>query len=191
MARIRKTKHSSAERSEVSSGTTVIPEDEQWRLINDSGVLNKIRSARDDSGEEESASLPEEIFNAITIIIPASFLLLLMEILIHFQYGKHPTLHAVVDRMLPGIPILSIFIFYTTRYKSHPAMQVFLFALGVLSGGRLLYLLDRGSWFVNMQQCPPLATVWVYTIVQLNLLPAVSTAVEAPVLETRPERLLS
>jgi len=52
-------------------------------------------------------------------------------------------------------------------------MQLFLFVLGVLSGSRMLYLLDRGSWLVNMQQCPPLATAWVYTIVQLDLLPAV------------------
>lgn len=171
MTRIRKTKHSADERFEGSDGTTDIPEDEQWRLINESGILNKANSAHD--REDESVPLAEEIFNAITIIIPISFLLLLMEILIHFQYGKHPTLHALVDRMLSGVPVLSIFIFYTTRYKSYRSMQLFLFVLGILSGSRMLYLLDRGSWVVNMQQCPPLATVWVYTIVQLDLLPAV------------------
>jgi len=111
MARIRKNRDTKAEHFEGShrttDTTTDIPEDEQWRLINESGVLNKVNSAYD--GE---VPLAEEIFNAITIIIPISFLLLLMEILIHFQYGKHPSLHALVDRMLSGVPILSIFIFY-------------------------------------------------------------------------------
>ncbi|KAF8076299.1 hypothetical protein FPV67DRAFT_409432 [Lyophyllum atratum] len=174
MAHNRKTKNPKAEYPEGSTGTTTeIPQDEQWRLINESGILNKVDSVTQFGDEEESMPLAEEIFNAVTIIIPISFMLLLMEILIHFQYGKHPTLNALVDRMLTGVPILSIIIFYTSRYKSYRPMQLFLFVLGVLSGSRMLYLLDRGSWLVNMRQCPPLATVWVYTIVQLDLLPAV------------------
>ncbi|KAF8221731.1 hypothetical protein L208DRAFT_1414568 [Tricholoma matsutake] len=75
--------------------------------------------------------------------------------------------------MAPGVPILSIFIFYTTRYKTDRRMQMFLFALSTIVGGRMIYLLSLGSWLVNMRQCPALATVWVYTIVQLNLGPAV------------------
>jgi len=49
-------------------------------------------------------------------------------------------------------------------------MQAFLFALSLVIGPRMLWLVSRGSWLVNMRQCPPLATIWVYTIVQLDLL---------------------
>lgn len=67
-------------------------------------------------------------------------------------------------------------------------MQLFLFALSILVGTRMLYLINWGSWLVNMRQvyhccvggsityasqCPALATIWVYTVVQLDLLPAV------------------
>jgi hypothetical protein len=48
-------------------------------------------------------------------------------------------------------------------------MQFLLFWLSVVAGTRMLYLLKRGSWLVNMKQSPPLATIWVYTIVQLEL----------------------
>ncbi|KAG5716533.1 hypothetical protein E4T56_gene16328 [Termitomyces sp. T112] len=154
---------------------TDIPEEEQWRLINKSGVLKKLKTAPEPRMEDMKTldPLAEEILNATLYIIPISFLLLLMEILIHFQYGKHPTLNTLVDRMVPGVPIISLFVFYTTRYKSYRKTQVFLFFLGIFSGSRMLYLLNRGSWLVNMKQCPPLATAWVYAIVQLELSPAV------------------
>jgi len=97
----------------------------------------------------------------------------LMEIMIHYQYGQHPTLRALVDRMVPSVPILSLFVFYTTRYKEHRRTQLLLFALGSIVGSRMIFILNHADWTVNMRQCPPLATVWVYTIVQLDLGPAV------------------
>ncbi|KAG6918933.1 hypothetical protein DXG01_010588 [Tephrocybe rancida] len=105
MARQRKTKQSDSDIGLVDpTETAEISEQEQWRLINESGVLKKLESKPRVDDAEEDAALAEEIFNAIIIIIPISFLLLLMEILIHFQYGKHPTLKTMVDRMVSGVP---------------------------------------------------------------------------------------
>lgn len=68
-----------------------IPEDEQWRLIQESGVLNKVsdlhptgvvppKSPPEVAVEEDGPLTPfeEEMFRAVTLIIPFSFLLLLM-----------------------------------------------------------------------------------------------------------------
>lgn len=155
-----------------------IPQEEQWRLIKESGVLKKAEIPANKKEQElEVTPLADEILNAAILIIPCSFLLLLMEILIHFQYSQNPSLDALVSRMVPGVPILSIFIFYTTRYKHHRRMQLFLFVLAFTVSSRLVYILSRASWLVNMRQCPPLATIWVYTIVQLDLGPAVLSLV--------------
>ena len=62
-----------------------ITEDEQWRLINPSGILQNpalVQESRIQSTvdvEDEEISLCDEIFNAVTLIIPFSSLLLLME----------------------------------------------------------------------------------------------------------------
>lgn len=62
-----------------------ITEDEQWRLINQSGILQNpalVQESRVESTvdvEEEEISLCDEIFNAVMLIIPFSSLLLLME----------------------------------------------------------------------------------------------------------------
>lgn len=97
-----------------------IPEHEQWRLIEESGVLKKVKEAE----REESPLLAEEIADAFLLITPISFLLLMMEMyakyallralcdmcirsLIHYQYHQTPTLQALIDRMVPGVPSTS------------------------------------------------------------------------------------
>lgn len=62
-----------------------LSEEEQMRLINQSGILDKFKqteaAASKETAEvvEERLPLGEEILNSILYIIPASFLLLLME----------------------------------------------------------------------------------------------------------------
>ncbi|KAJ7507713.1 hypothetical protein B0H11DRAFT_2169432 [Mycena galericulata] len=158
-----------------------IPQEEQWRLINESGVLKKVEPPSD-----PALPLGEELFNALLLITPCSFLLLLMEILIYQQYGQNPNLKTLVERMTSGVPspsmfristfivherlaVLSIFVFYTTRHKRDQRVQFLLFLLGTVAGSRMLFLIKRGSYLVNMQQVPPLITLWVYIVVQLDL----------------------
>ena len=56
-----------------------LAEDEQWRLINESGILQKVSTKEEDEEEEEDYPLAEEIFSAVTLIVPFSFLLLMMD----------------------------------------------------------------------------------------------------------------
>ncbi|KAF9534832.1 hypothetical protein CPB83DRAFT_843016 [Crepidotus variabilis] len=169
---------SQAPRNDAPSKPLIeISEEEQWRIIKQTGIL-EVAEERDASGaqeiiEAESLSLGDEIFNAALLIIPFSFLLLLMEILIHHQYGKRVSLDMMMDRMGPGVPILSLFIFYTVRYKHHRRTQFFLFLLSCAAGSRLMYQYNRANWLVKIKQCPPLITIWVYTVLQLDLGPCV------------------
>lgn len=62
-----------------------IPEGEQWRIIRDSGVLDKIQTADAQDAEAEDEDQPllspftEECFAALALIVPFCFLLLMME----------------------------------------------------------------------------------------------------------------
>lgn len=58
-----------------------IPEDEKWRLINQSGILKKDIPRPAVVAEEGDGLTPfwDEVFNAAMIVIPMSFLLLMME----------------------------------------------------------------------------------------------------------------
>ena len=63
--------------SRVASGKPLIeiPEEETWRLIQQTGILE----AAENQKEVEGVSLGDEIFNAVLLIIPFSSLLLLIE----------------------------------------------------------------------------------------------------------------
>ena len=68
------------------------------------------------------------------------------------------------------LQVISIFTFYSThhirilvselsadldtaaRYKQHRRMQFLLFLLSSVAGPRMIYLINRGSWLVNIKQ---------------------------------------
>lgn len=84
MPRQRKDKSSSKAKS---SNVDRISEEEQWRIINNSGVLKnipkdtKVVETEDDTTDDEICSpLCNEIFNAILLIIPFSSLYITMDV---------------------------------------------------------------------------------------------------------------
>ncbi|KAI0352693.1 hypothetical protein OH77DRAFT_1591825 [Trametes cingulata] len=192
MGKNRKEARAKQQAAEAGSRTTAvdIPEEEQWRIINETGILKQVpsstsakKSGQAEEDEEdrdyEISPLADEIFRALYLVIPMSFMLLLMEILVHYQYGRRPSYEALWDRMLPGVPIIAVFVFYTNRYKADKRMQAALFWLSCIAGMRMVWLLNRGNWLTVMKQSPPIATAWIYAIVQLNLGPAVLSLLAA------------
>ncbi|KAF9263490.1 hypothetical protein L218DRAFT_317058 [Marasmius fiardii PR-910] len=166
-------KREKSQKSESASPKGEIPEDEQWRLIDQSGILKKIPQApKQKTLLEEEAPFANEILDATMYIIPLSTLLLIMDILIHNQYNEYPPLTEFAGRMASRFPILALFVFYTKRYQEDRSTKFLIFLLSLCVGPRLLFILARSSYKVNIRQGPPLITLWVYTIVQLDLGPA-------------------
>jgi hypothetical protein len=62
-----------------------ISEEEQWRLINETGILKEAIPRRNTAPVEEDTPLAEEIFGAVTLIIPFSFLLFLFDMCVFFS----------------------------------------------------------------------------------------------------------
>ncbi|SRR6266545_4515828 len=60
-----------------------IPEEDQWRLIKQTGILDAAERRGKETCVEEQVSLWDEIFNAVLLIIPFSSLLLLMEMYVN------------------------------------------------------------------------------------------------------------
>ena len=76
-----------------------------------------------------------------------------------------------------------------TRHKADRRVQALLLILSVACGSRLIYVVNWANWktvvrqviakdslvlhVLTQLQCPPLDTVWVYTILQLDLTYAV------------------
>ena len=71
-----------------TSSNLDIPEDEQWRLINESGILKTASEAAMPvplAQTSKTVSLAEEVADAFLYITPFSFLLLMMEMYIYLS----------------------------------------------------------------------------------------------------------
>ncbi|KAH8106183.1 hypothetical protein BXZ70DRAFT_421810 [Cristinia sonorae] len=179
MAKLKKRKPTQVPPSEEKP-LVDISEADQWRIIKDSGVLEQVPGGGTTTPATTQPADPDELlspftlelFAALALTIPHCFLLLMMEFLIHYQYGRKPTMDVLIDRMVPGVPIIALFVFYTNRYKHTRSMQLGFFLMSILSSTRLVWIINRASWITNMKQAPPLATIAVYAVVQSDLLPA-------------------
>lgn len=79
-----RSKKSSKVQDEPKAPLVDLSEEDQWRIINDSGILKKLPTNPDTTeavAEEEPllSPLTEEMFAASALIIPHSFLLLMFE----------------------------------------------------------------------------------------------------------------
>jgi len=73
-----------AERRKATPQNLEISEGEQWRLINETGILKEAIPRRNTATVDEDSPLAEEIFAAVTMIIPFSFLLFLFDMYVFF-----------------------------------------------------------------------------------------------------------
>jgi len=156
-----------------------ISEEEQWRIINETGLLKQMKTSPPTAQVQEQVETPfaEEILNAMLLIAPFTFLLVMMDVVVHQQYAQKADLKVIVERLVSALPILSIFIYYTNKHKGNWRAKYLFFALSLAVGPRLVWVVNRAAWGVVMQQSPPLSVLWIYTIYQMDLGPAVLSLV--------------
>lgn len=75
-------KRQTAQTTPVQKPLVEISEDEQWRLIEQTGVLRKVaetRKPKETTDNVEPLPLADEIFNAVMFIMPLTFFLIMMD----------------------------------------------------------------------------------------------------------------
>ncbi|WVQ73951.1 hypothetical protein IAR50_003532 [Cryptococcus sp. DSM 104548] len=106
-------------------------------------------------------SREDEIFNTLIMAVPFTFLYLLLDILVHLQYSHRPGYDLLINHLIKAFP--------TNRHAGHFTTNSALMAASILSGCRLIWLVNKASWSVVTAQAPPMGTLWILTIIQLPL----------------------
>ncbi|RSH88920.1 hypothetical protein EHS25_002582 [Saitozyma podzolica] len=123
--------------------------------------------------DETSPEFWDEVFDSLILTVPFSFLYLLLDILVHLQFQHRPTTWGLAERMSKAVPTLGLIVFHTTRHPNHFLTTSFLMSASILSGTRLIWLVNKAGWSVVTAQAPAVGTLWILTIVQLPLSRAV------------------
>jgi hypothetical protein len=95
-----------------------------------------------------------------------------------------PGMHTQPSRRLPQptTPLdtttgLALIIFYTARHANHVVMKLALFTYSLIGGSFMIHTVNNEGYLVVISRSPALGTLWVWSIVQLDLLPAVISLV--------------
>ncbi|KAF9912963.1 hypothetical protein EC991_007577 [Linnemannia zychae] len=154
-----------------------IPEPEKWKIITESGIIDQVqahekrtkrrqREAQDDSDRDY-------IFEGIFFSIPTACLFIVMDVLVHRQFGETYGGNDIVRKLIKVFPAILIMVYFSNKTKNSKFTQAAMFVISTLCGCYFLHTMFRSPAMGIMLRSPGVITILVYCIVQLNLLPAV------------------
>ncbi|ODN80606.1 hypothetical protein L202_02796 [Cryptococcus amylolentus CBS 6039] len=132
-------------------------------------ALNASLESRHTCQDDVYDAREDEIFNTLIMAVPFTFLYILLDILVHLQYSHRPSYDLLINHTIKAFPTLTLLVFYTNRHAGHFSTNSALMAASILSGCRLIWLVNKASWSVVTAQAPSMGTLWILTIIQLPL----------------------
>lgn len=168
-------------------------EEEQWNIINETGILHNIKtqpaatsslsSAKnkkpqykgglDNDNDADDADAGGDVaFHASLMTIPLLTLYFALDYTVHQQYDFDHliSLKATAKRYTPLALVLYTLIYFTHKHKRSRLAQLLFTLLSIGAGVGLIYFsTEANQTFGNMKKTPGLAVLWIYTVVQLDL----------------------
>ncbi|ORY32917.1 hypothetical protein BCR39DRAFT_522364 [Naematelia encephala] len=159
--------HPSSVRNSTKSDPLVSlpPDSSSAQALSDSNDAPPTTEPEKDSKE----AFWDEIFDSLILTIPFSFLFLMLDILVYFQYNHRPTFSVLAKDMATAVPTIGTLVFYTNRHPNDPVVISLLVLASAFCGSRLIWLVNKASWSIVTEQAPAMGTMWIVSIVQLPL----------------------
>ncbi|KAI9322177.1 hypothetical protein BX666DRAFT_1892295 [Dichotomocladium elegans] len=151
-----------------------IPESEKSRLIQESGLFDKAKKREAELAAEQMGTAVY-VWQALFMMIPFGLLLGAFDITVKVQFSEPWTFTEYLMRSVKAMPAFLPIIYLTNRHKESKWIQALMAGGSMLVGAFLLYTLKNTPSLGQMERAPGLATIWIYFIIQLDLLPAIST----------------
>ncbi|KAG6004374.1 hypothetical protein E4U21_001137 [Claviceps maximensis] len=138
----------------------------------------------DDRGDKSAvlSSRAEHILETGLWTVTLATLHFTFDVLVQNQYGREIDWPSIVARTLRAWGVF-LFLFYSLhpfdpkatllpflpRHLQHPLRQAIFFAVSVLSGCRLIHITNSYGYLATMKQAPPLGCLWLWAVVELDL----------------------
>ncbi|GMK55496.1 hypothetical protein CspeluHIS016_0205520 [Cutaneotrichosporon spelunceum] len=126
----------------------------------------------DDRTTEERAveAWWDEFFDSMVYTIPFSFLFLLLDILSNQTYAVERRPIYYFKNYAFALLTLGVIVFYTNRHIGKSKLCQFLVTVASIAAStRVIWLINRASYLMVMEQGPACGTIWIASIVMLPL----------------------
>lgn len=95
-----------------------------------------------------------------------------LDVLVYNQFAQEVVWSAISKRTFTILPILFliVYILRSDLAKSFGLIrQLFFLAVGVSAGCYMIHAGNKYQYFAVMKQAPPLGTLWVYSVIEMDL----------------------
>ena len=135
--------------------------------INPDGTLSPIDSDMDTSASEETPYLDVALYTTTLTILHFT-----LTVLVHHQYATSPpSLPSIFysSTVASPTPALLLVLVALLHPRSGQAVTQLLFAaISIAAGGWLVYASNEDPYMAVMKKAPPLGTLWVWAIVEME-----------------------
>lgn len=103
-----------------------------------------------------------------------------LDVLVYNQFAQEVIWPAVIKRTFTMLPILFLVVYMLRSElakKFGIVRQIFFFVVGITAGCYLIHAGNKYQYFAVMKQAPPLGTLWVYAVIEMDLLFAAGSIV--------------
>ena len=132
---------------------------------------------RDEGGNILEAGLGDgepigPVGNAIFWAFSLAIVHFTLDVLVFNQYRQEIEWGEIFQRSLIVLPALFLLLFTMaseTASRFPLLKQIFFFAVGVGAGCYVIYAANKYSYYAVMKRAPPLGTLWIWSVIEMNL----------------------
>ena len=156
-----------------------LAEERQAELDKASGRVRprKPADAATASGEEDPIG---PLGNAILYSISLGVLHFTFDVVVYHQYREEVMWLEILKRAASAWPIffVVVYLLHVESAKRFPVLRdIFFFAVSTAAGCYMVYSANKHGYFYVMKTAPPIGALWVWSVIEMNLVYAASSCV--------------
>ncbi|KAH8600038.1 hypothetical protein B0O99DRAFT_503687 [Bisporella sp. PMI_857] len=152
--------------------------------------LFKKAEAHNGTGSDDGEALIGRFSEAVLWSFSLSMLHATLDVLVTHQYAVEIVWQDIISRTVQAFPIV-LLLFYSLHPhpsppiflprlspKIQPALhQIFFFVGSVAAGCYLIHVSNKHGYYAVMKQAPPLGTLWIWSVIELDVQWAASSLI--------------
>ncbi|KAL7270584.1 hypothetical protein RUND412_006705 [Rhizina undulata] len=101
--------------------------------------------------------------------VPLAMLLFGFDVLVHQQYRQDIEYQMIFIRVLKALPAIFILLYTFHPRRAWISVQLLFLTISIVAGCWVVRAVNKQGYYAVMKRTPPLGTLWVWGVVELNL----------------------
>ncbi|MCJ1309004.1 hypothetical protein MMC25_002659 [Agyrium rufum] len=139
--------------------------------ISPDGILTELSESEDVASRDnlDDEELIGPVGEALLYIVTLTMLHFTLDVVAHQQYREEIDWRMITRRTLTVSPVLFGLVYGLHSRKASLWVQGLFAIMGAVTGCYLVYIANEMGYYAIMKRAPPLGTLWVWSVVEMQL----------------------